>query len=209
MIAQSIPELTGYEYNELYYNSAGALITGSFIFQVCDLINQCGINVAPTNTYNYSVCNAVMEFQEMVGMTGTGILTTNTLQAMILYAQKILNDTVTDDTETEDDSETIKETSPHYNSFFDDDNLKMHRRNHKDIKIVFGNKSITKTIKDVFMRSVSVEVDTSGNPISEVYEFIARDIIESDELTDINKYDEEYSTSSDVSYDFSFIKSNK
>ena len=38
------------------------------------------------------------------------------------------------------------------------------------------------------MRSVSVEVDTSGNPISEVYEFIARDIKESDEISDINKY---------------------
>lgn len=209
MIAQSIPELTGYEYNELCYNSAGTLITGSFMFQVCDLINQCGINVAPTNTYDYSVCNAVLEFQEMAGMSCTGILTTNTLQAMILYAQKILNDTITDNTEVDEDSETIEETSPHYNSFFDDDNLKMHRRNHKDIKIVFGNKSITKTIKDVFMRSVSVEVDTSGNPISEVYEFIARDIIESDEITDINKYDDEPSTSSDIPYNFDFIKGNK
>ena len=38
------------------------------------------------------------------------------------------------------------------------------------------------------MRSVSVEVDTSGNPISEVYEFIAQDIIETDEFRDRNKY---------------------
>jgi hypothetical protein len=97
--------------------------------------------------------------------------------------------------------------SPHYNSFFDNDNFKMHRRNHKDIKIVFGNKSITKTIKDVFMRSVSVEVDTSGNPVSEIYEFIARDVIESDEIADVNKYtDMDSYASSDIKhYDFSTV----
>ena len=38
------------------------------------------------------------------------------------------------------------------------------------------------------MRSVTIEVDTSGNPISEIYEFIARDVIESDELYDSIKY---------------------
>ena len=73
------------------------------------------------------------------------------------------------------------------------------------IKIVFGNKSITKTIKDVFMRSVSVEVDTSGNPVSEVYEFIARDVKESDEINDITKYNgDEDGSSSDIKYQYDF-----
>ena len=55
------------------------------------------------------------------------------------------------------------------------------------------------------MRSVSVEVDTSGNPISETYEFIARDIKESDEISDVNKYNGNDShTSSDVNYIFNF-----
>lgn len=205
MTAQSIPELTGYEHNELYYNSAGTLITGSFMYEVCDLISKCGIDIQPINSYDYTVCNAVIQFQEMVGMTATGILTTNTLQAMIMYSKK-MSDVVTDDSTSEKNDETDENNSPHYDSFFEDDRMKMHRRNHKDIKIVFGNKSITKTIKDVFMRSVSVEVDTSGNPISEVYEFIARDIKESDEITDINKYtDDEPTTSLDIQYDYSFV----
>ena len=206
MTAQSIPELTNYELNELYYNSAGTLITGNFMFQVCDLLNKCGIDITPVSTYDYNVCCAVMQFQKTVGMTEDGILTTNVLQAMIVYSKNI-SDIVVGDDDTEENAEDDTENSPHYNSFFGDDNLKTHRKNHKDIKIVFGNKSITKTIKDVFMRSVSVEVDTSGNPISEVYEFIARDIKESDEIMDVTKYNgDEPSTSSDIKYDFSFVK---
>lgn len=187
MIAQTVPELTNYQYNELAYNTATELIVGTFVYQVCDLLDKCYISVDPTNIYDYTLANAVAEFQVIVGMTPTGILTTNTLQAMILYADK-MKDVIESGEEISNETVDKLTESPHYNSFFDDDNYKMHRRNHKDIKIVFGNKSITKTIKDVFMRSVTVEVDTSGNPISEIYEFIARDVTESDEINDINKY---------------------
>lgn len=205
MTAQSIPELTNYQYNELSYNSADTLITGSFIYQICDLLNKCKINVQPTNVYDNTVENAVIEFQQATGMNVTGVLTTSTLQAMIVYADK-MSDVIYGDDESSEDSEDTPSSSPHYNSFFDDNKYKMHRKNHKDITIVFGNKSITKTIKDVFMRSVSVEVDTSGNPISEVYEFIARDVKESDEISDVNKYNAgEYYASSDIKYDFSSI----
>lgn len=204
-VAQTVPELTNYEYNELYYNSAGVLITGNYVGRICFLLNRCEIEVPIIEEYNDVVAEAVSQFQEMAGMPITGILNTATLQAMILYAAK-MEDAIDGDDET--DNSIVQELSelPHYNSFFDDGNYKMHRRNHKDIKIVFGNKSITKTIKNVFMLSVSVEVDTSGNPISEVYEFIAQDVVESDEITDINKYTEtEHATSSDVQYDFSSI----
>jgi hypothetical protein len=205
MIAQTIPELTNYEYNELYYNSAGTLITGSYIYQVCDLLDKCTISIPSTNVYDDTVSAAVSIFQNMVGMTPTGILTTSTLQAMILYADK-MSDIVADENEDSDNTVDELTESPHYNSFFNNEKYKMHRRNHKDIKIVFGNKSITKTIKDVFMMSVSVEVDTSGNPISEIYEFIARDVVESDEISDINKYTEiEHATPSDIKYDFKSI----
>ena len=204
MIAQSIPELTNYEYNELSYNSAGTLITGNFMYQICDLLNKCGINVQPTNVYDNNIENAVSEFQQTVEIAVTGVLTTNTLQTMIVYANK-MSDIIENNDSILDNNETEVSDSPHYNSFFDDDNYKIHRRNRKDIKIVFGNKSITKTIKDVFMRSVSVEVDTSGNPISEIYEFIARDIKESDEINDITKYNGEDTSSSDIPYNFSSV----
>jgi hypothetical protein len=85
--------------------------------------------------------------------------------------------------------------------------MKTHRRNYKDIKIVFGNNTVVKTIKNVFMRSVSVEVDTSGNPISETYEFIAQDIVESDEIMDSSKYlTKEDETSTDITYQFPYFK---
>lgn len=188
MIAQTIPELTNYQYNELTYNISTDLIVGNFIYQICDLLDKCYINIKPTNIYDYDVANAVAEFQSAIGITPTGILTTSTLQAMILYSDKVNDEIESGEEVTSGETVDNLLQSPHYGSFFDDENYKLHRRNSKDIKIVFGNNSITKTIKNVFMRSVTVEVDTSGNPISEVYEFIAQDVTESDEMNDINKY---------------------
>ena len=170
MIAQTIPELTNYEYNE----------------EIAEFVGQ---------------------FQQISGMAVTGILTTATYQAMILYAEKNMNNEISDDSSGTTSENLDESNSPHYESFFAQDRYKMFRRNHKDIKIIFGNGSITKTIKDVFMRSVSVEVDTSGNPISETYEFIARDIKESDEISDAMKYtgvNENISTSSDIQYIYPF-----
>lgn len=184
----TIPELTDYEYNEICYNAASnKLISGNYISQVCDLLNKCGIEVSTTNTYDENVSSAVFKFQQEYGLNATGNLNTQTLQAIIYQADK-MSDTVEDDEESADDTTEEKSELPKYNSFFDNDKYKMHRRNNKDIKIVFGNNSITKTIKNVFMMDVSLEVDTSGNPVSEIYQFVAQDIVESDEIDDLYKY---------------------
>ena len=207
MIAQTIPELTNYEYNELSYNSASPMIKGSFVLEVCSLLGRCGFNVKNINEYNEEIAEFVGQFQQISGMAVTGILTTATYQAMILYAEKNMNNEISDDSSGTTSENLDESNSPHYESFFAQDRYKMFRRNHKDIKIIFGSGSITKTIKDVFMRSVSVEVDTSGNPISETYEFIARDIKESDEISDAMKYtgaNEDITTSSDIQYIYPF-----
>lgn len=206
VIPQTIGELTNYEYNELYYNSAKKIITGSYISIICDLLSKCGVSVKTTSSYDETLSKAVAKYQTSVKLKSTGILDNTTLQTMLLQSSK-MSDAITEDEAEQEESESILSDSPHYNSYFKDDNYKMHRKNHKDIKISFGNNSIVKTIKDVFMRSVTVEVDTSGNPISEVYEFIARDVKESDEITDLDKYiSDEDKTSSDIKYDFSSIK---
>ena len=211
MIAQTIPELTNYEYNELSYNSASPMIKGSFVLEVCSLLGRCGFNVKNINEYNEEIAEFVGQFQQISGMAVTGILTTATYQAMILYAEKNMNNEISDDSSGTTSENLDESNSPHYESFFAQDRYKMFRRNHKDIKIIFGKGSITKTIKDVFMRSVSVEVDTSGNPISETYEFIARDVKESDEISDAMKYtgaNEDITTSSDIQYIYPFATSN-
>lgn len=208
-IVNTIAELTGDLFSELKFSATASLITGSFMPVVCDLLVKAGYNVI-SGEYDLSIENAVADFQSKVGLAINGILDSATLQALNNYNASLIKDEVT---EEETDSETLtdeqQETdSPHYNSFFDEDNYKTNRKNHKDIIIEFGNESITKTIKDVFMRSVSVEVDTSGNPIFEVYEFIGRDVKESDEYNDTDKYtlDNELSSSSDIKYNFNFGK---
>lgn len=204
---QSISELTGNKYNELRYNSSGTPITGSFVNQVCEMLNKCGIDINSTNVYNDTVEKAVLEFQDKAAIPMTGILSNDTWKSMIDFSEHMSN--IVDNKEQLTEETSSEESdSPHYNSFFDSEKNKTHRKNHKDIVIQFGNKSITKTIKDVFMRSVTVEVDTSGNPIFEIYEFIARDIKESDEASDASRYtsDQDSSASSDIQYNFNFVK---
>lgn len=205
MAVQTIPELTNGKYNELSYNSASDIIKGSFVTEVCSLLGRCGVDIKSTNEYDDTVANGVVQFQQVMGMATTGILTTAVWQAMLLYADKYMSDEISDDSTLTTSYNLDESDSPHYDSFFGDDRYKNFRKNHKDIKIIFGSGSITKTIKDVFMRSSSVEVDTSGNPISEIYEFIARDIKESDELSDSLKYNgDEVTTSSDIKYQYPY-----
>ena len=205
ILAQTIPELTNYTYNELCYNVAKPIITGTFISEICNMLAKCGYEIKPTTSYDQTVSDAIKKFQKVAKLKETGILDNTTYQAMIVGISK-MSDTVSDNEETETEESEIKSDSPHYNTYFDNNNYKIHRKNYKDIKISFGNNSIVKTIKNVFMRSVNVEVDTSGNPICEVYEFIAQDIIESDEIADISKYDtEEDDTSLKITHDFSSI----
>jgi hypothetical protein len=207
-VAQTIQELTNGHYSELvYYQKPELIIKGEFVVSIRHMLNKCDINnVGYGDIFDLELEQAIQMFQAQVGMTATGVLDNSTWQNMILYSNKY-SDTVTDDTtQTIEESDDVN-TSPHYNSFFSSSNMKTHRRNYKDIKIVFGNNTVVKTIKNVFMRSVSVEVDTSGNPISETYEFIAQDIVESDEIMDSSKYlTKEDETSTDITYQFPYFK---
>lgn len=204
-IYMTVPDLTGGRYSELRFNAASDTpIEGEYISNVWALLGKCGIDIELSNVYDENMEAGVKQFQAKVNMSQTGILNNETLSAMIYYAYR-MSDSIEDDGVTDSETDTQESKSPHYNSYFDDDKFKIHRLNHKDIKIVLGNHSVIKTLKDVFMRSVSVEVDTSGNPISEVYEFIARDVKESDELSDVTKYNgEEVTASSDIKYIFNF-----
>lgn len=206
----TIQDLTNQRYGELRYDASGEMIKGDFVESVITLLEQCGIDFDGTNhqtgEYDDAVADAVQAFQLKLGLTETGILNNSTYQSMIYYEQK-LNDAVYDESGEIVADGTDVSTSPHFGSFFRTDNFKQFRKNHQDIKIIFGDGTIVKTIKDVHIRSVTVEVDTSGNPISEVYEFIARDLTESDEISDATKYvGVESMAPSDIKYVYNFNK---
>lgn len=205
----TISELTSYQHKELKYDASNAAISYNFILEVRQYLNKAGISINTNSTvYDLELSNKIKDFQSKVGLPANGILNTNTLQALVRYADKNSSNIVTDDDENStSSSDEDSNNNPHYNSFFDENNYKTFRKNRKDIKIVLGNNSNIKTIIDVFFRSQSVEYDTSGNPISEVYEFIAKDIKESDEINDLDKYTTSYepTSSSDVQYIFDEI----
>lgn len=168
--------------------------SGPYMLAIRDLINKAGIDIynkysyEDINLYDEGVEQCVMEFQKNNGLEETGIIDDNTLNALINVSNNLsdivysegIEDTTTDTSETD---------NPHFDSFFSDSNVKDARKNNQDIVISLGNNTVVKTIHNVYMRGVSTEYDTSGNPISETYEFIAQDLTESDEFRDKEKYE--------------------
>ena len=212
----TIKDLTGGAFSSLFYNSASINYTGSLIPEIMKLIKKTGCDVTNTNvnTVGSIFRQIVLNYQKKFGLPETGVIDDELLHDIYKRAKGISDDEIasTDgyeynsnglDTATSDDI-----YDPHYEPFFLNNSSKVFRKNHKDIIIDIGSGANRKIIKDVFMRSVSVQVDTSGNPISEVYNFIARDIKESDANEDINKYigeDDYLSASSDIKYSYTSL----
>ena len=169
--------------------------TGPYMQSIRDLLSKAGIDIY--NKYSYDdisvydegVEQAVMEFQESQGIKSPlGIIDDVTLNALINVANN-LSDIIYSEGVEDITVDTAATNNPHFDSFFSKDNTKEARKNNQDIVITLGNNTVTKTIHNVYMRGVSTEYDTSGNPISETYEFIAQDLTESDEYKDKTKYE--------------------
>ncbi|MCC0638961.1 MULTISPECIES: hypothetical protein [unclassified Clostridioides] len=66
-----------------------------------------------------------------------------------------------------------------YQPFFNPNNINTLRKNNFSISLIYGDKKEKyRKIIGVSPVSVSQEIDTTGNPIYDIYEFIAKDVIE-------------------------------
>jgi len=218
----SIKDLTDGKYNELKFNSAGTNYQGPLVQDIVDMIDRAGGDVTNTrvNAIGSTFKNIVLNYQKKFGLKETGIVDDNLLHDIYNRAKANSNPTITSSQKSVGINSNINNVQQagtynsediydaHYDPFFLNTSDKIGRRNHKDIVISFGDGANTKLIKDVFMRSMSVQVDTSGNPIAEVYSFIARDIKESDATEDATKYvgeEDVLSASSDIKYNYSSL----
>ena len=216
----SIKDLTNGQYSSLSYDSTGNNYSGPLVQEVINLMARAGVTVpgpmAVLGGVGSLFKNMILNYQKKYGLKQTGILDDELLRDIYKRANDNANNEITDEEEnstSSNDSNYNYNTSTdaydaHYDPFFLNNSDKIYRKNHKDIVISLGDGANTKLIKDVFMRSVSVQVDTSGNPISETYNFIARDIKESDASEDNNKYigeEKQLSTSSDIKYSYNTL----
>jgi hypothetical protein len=206
----SIRGLTHGQFSSLGYNSTGNNYSGPLVQEIVNLIDRAGGDVTNTkvSAVGSAFRNIILNYQKKFKLLKTGVLDDNLLHDIYKRANSGANNEINDSSNNNDDNNNSASSDlydAHYDPFFLNNSSKVYRKNHKDIVISFGDGANTKTIKDVFMRSVSVQVDTSGNPISETYNFIARDIKESDASEDYNKYvgeESELSASSDIKYSY-------
>jgi hypothetical protein len=203
----TIEGLTNGKFKTITNSSTGIKYSGNLISAVVDLISKTMTDVSDTNikTSGIAFKNIILNYQKKFGLKETGVLDDNLLHDIYRRAQETSSDTIEDDEENDEEYSRDSNLNPHYDPFFLNESGKIERKNNKDIIISFGGGTNRKIIKNVFMRSVSVQVDTSGNPISEVYNFIARDIKETDASEDLNKYvgeESDLNASSDIKYDF-------
>lgn len=206
----SIRDLTHGQFSSLGYDSTGNNYSGPLVQEIVNLIDRAGGDVTNTkvSAVGSAFRNIILNYQKKFKLLKTGVLDDNLLHDIYKRANSGANNEINDSSNNNDDNNNSASSDlydAHYDPFFLNNSSKVYRKNHKDIVISFGDGANTKTIKDVFMRSVSVQVDTSGNPISETYNFIARDIKESDASEDYNKYvgeESELSASSDIKYSY-------
>lgn len=203
----TIYKLTNNKYRAINQNATD--VPEDVIKNIMQLIRKIGCDTTNTDIRKNgtSFQKVIKNVQKTFRMLETGVLDDNLLHYIYQKSQELDSDEIDDDSEEEDQNywdETLV-GNPHYDPYFINNSSKDARRNHKDIIIAFGDGSNRKIIKDVFMRSESVQVDTSGNPISEVYTFVARDVKESDAEEDQNKYigdTEKANASSDIKYEY-------
>lgn len=203
----TIYKLTNNKYRAIDQNATD--VPEDVIKNIMQLIRKIGCDTTNTDIRKNgtSFQKVIKNVQKTFRMLETGVLDDNLLHYIYQKSQELDSDEIDDDSEEEDQNywdETLV-GNPHYDPYFINNSSKDARRNHKDIIIAFGDGSNRKIIKDVFMRSESVQVDTSGNPISEVYTFVARDVKESDAEEDQNKYigdTEKANASSDIKYEY-------
>ena len=210
-----ISDITDGKFSTLKYDAAGENYSGPLVKEVVNMCDKLGIDVTNTKINNVGATfkNIIMRYQEKYKFPVNGIVDDDLLHDMYNRVYGDGNNEIksndgygsSNTIDDEYDEESYDLLNAHYDPFFLNTSGKVYRKNHKDIIISLGNDANVKIIKDVFMRSVSVQVDTSGNPISEVYNFIARDIKESDAPEDVGKYigdSELISASSDIKYSY-------
>lgn len=120
---------------------------------------------------------AVRKYQTDNSLTATGKVDRITWNKLF-----DINEVASSSVNTADEeSNAFTYGSNNKNSFFRNDRKQVLRKNGTDIVIVLGDNHRKKTIKDVIYRSKSFVLNAGGEPIAETYEFIARDLIESEE----------------------------
>lgn len=120
---------------------------------------------------------AVKSFQKRIGLNSNGIVDKTTWD-------KLFENSIAEDVATESNNNTSESSgvgSNNNSSFFNSSRKQSLRKNGNDIIIKFGNEHRIKTLKQVVYRSKSVIINAGGEPIAETYDFIAKDLIESEE----------------------------
>lgn len=164
---------------------------GEYVKEIRDYLNTLGFDTYKNSTnptvFDVNLENAVKDFQKKYNLPQTGSINNESLNKLINQSNTV-SGTIYSTTSNNVYVDTMETDDPHYDSFFSRKYSKKTRKNNQDIIITLGNNTIHRKLHNVYMRSVSVEFDTSGNPISEVFSFIAQDLTESDEPYDANKY---------------------
>lgn len=130
------------------------------------------IDVSPENN---GVLNQQKPGSTTNSSTSSSTSSTNQSSSSTTETNNYTNATDEESPESDAKYDGSEKHTPHFNEY----NSEQLRKTGFDIKISFGaNSSMNKTIKKVYMRSSSIEVDASGNPIYQTFDFIAQDLLE-------------------------------
>ena len=150
-----------------YYTNGGNSIVPNFSINIPDTNRWNGTTIKDIDTGNYQ-----KDYDFVYNLLA------NTSYNLGGYTKQLKKSNSTTDTLTNYSGDYESSTS---RPFFDPSNILTLRRSKFDIDLVYGAKGLkSRKIVNVVPMSVSQQVDASGEPIFDIYEFIAQDVIYSD-----------------------------
>lgn len=171
--------------NVLYYNNSSNPYKGENVKLIQMQLCARGFltNSDVDGWFGIKTENAVKEFQSKNNLTVSGIINEATWNALFNGSGSEPTDNTTNNnsSNSERTNNKIIYGSNNSQSFFNENNTELFRTNNNDITITYGNAYKYKVLKNVIFRSKTQQVNANGEPIADVYEFIARDLIESEE----------------------------
>lgn len=133
--------------------------------------------------YDYNYWTAVKSYQKSKGLSADGRLTESLIQQLEDDYAEVIAQTVSS-SRSRSGSDEKKELFIEDSFFGETKETTLRSGGYSIVLIVGDDNQYKRTLTDVRMRSKTIQVDASGNPVTESYEFIAKDLKENTEPTD-------------------------
>lgn len=139
--------------------------------------------------YSIATENAVIRYQKYKKLVPTGRVNKETFKALFKSNAEFEDEDINKNV---DDNTTKQYGDNNNDTFFSNNSDTIMRSNNNDITITYGEGNKSKTLKNVIFKSKTQAIDPNDGSLVDEYEFIARDLKETEDIAGVDNTDGRY-----------------